>query len=482
MQCAAGADAAGSCCAAARADMHCGSAAWPQCAASKALAKEELLRREALCDQCGSELTVLLANALWEEAAARAAGEAALRSQLAAARDAAAAAAERQVLSELEAQREREAAREEARSAKAAQHAAQRRHAACSQRVEQLELVSAQLRSNLQCLAEEHAAALGNAERQREELDAATALQRVTQGQCETLADQHSAAQQLCEDLQRSMQELQERNAEQEARAAEDRALTQQLREELQRAEAQCSEYERERARRGEWQCLSAAEEAGRESLGSELTGTMQLLGSEHSGRGKVIMTEGYLRRLLCHKYKHTGPGSQVSNDMPASKALKVDNVCFGVAVFVPKDWAPVCSTAAHASFAVMRGYSLGWKAGEDMLGPFRSRGRHSSFDETHFGPEPGLLFNAKLAVDALLEEAMRGTVSADWATAWSHRWYVHYEIQVHLYEEMRLRYKEVWLTCVNLAKKAAGAADRLREVLIAYGERAEAEGAAHEQ
>eukprot|EP01062_Namystynia_karyoxenos_P062662 TRINITY_DN5553_c0_g1_i13.p1 TRINITY_DN5553_c0_g1~~TRINITY_DN5553_c0_g1_i13.p1 ORF type:complete len:492 (+),score=138.64 TRINITY_DN5553_c0_g1_i13:95-1570(+) len=389
----------------------------------RSLVKDELQERKSLANACGSELCCLLASALRREAAARAVGSASLRARVAAAGGIAVSAQ----AALLEAERERDSARERLQ-ATALQHAA--------------------LRQTLQALGEEHAAVLRR-----------------------------------CEEQQCALQTLRQRSAEQEERAAADAAALHstvaRLRGELKDVTDRCRLYDQERARRRECESLPAAEAAGREALGRRLGGAMQLLCSEHLERGRAITNEAALRRQLCHKLKYTGPAAKAADRMPAHQALMVNLVCHSVAVFVPEDWAPVCSSAATASLAVMRVHSMGWKAGAAMLGLFRSKGLQSPIDNEKFGPEPGLLHSAKVEMEALYNDVRRtASAAADgtW-TAWYNRWVLHMDLQMTVYTEVRLRHTQLFVTCITLSEKATGAVERLEAALIMYAERTEAEG-----
>eukprot|EP01062_Namystynia_karyoxenos_P036592 TRINITY_DN26653_c1_g1_i2.p1 TRINITY_DN26653_c1_g1~~TRINITY_DN26653_c1_g1_i2.p1 ORF type:complete len:514 (+),score=135.89 TRINITY_DN26653_c1_g1_i2:80-1543(+) len=385
----------------------------------RALAKGELQQRKAVYTACGSELVSLLAAALCQEAVARAAEGAALRAQLAAASGAAASAG----LRAAGAERERDAVQEQLRITTERLHAAQ---------------------LSLQCLAAEHAAALEKADRLQNELGAAIDAQRDTQAQICAVAERYTTA--LYKDLVDGT------------------------------IRVRCG-YEEEHARRRRaWREVSAAEESGRRALEDHAGNAMLLLCSESDGRALVATREAKTYRLLRHKFQSTGRGTRDSDAIPASKALKIDVICYSVATFVPEDWAPVCSTSSRAAWAVMHVHSLGWKEGEDILGPFRSKGRHNGYDNQHYGSEPGPVFSAMLDVQVLLSAVYR--THGFWGP-WHERWVVHMEYCINLYEEMRVRYKELFLTCRTLGKKASCAADRIQQALTMYEERTEAEGGA---
>eukprot|EP01062_Namystynia_karyoxenos_P062668 TRINITY_DN5553_c0_g1_i7.p1 TRINITY_DN5553_c0_g1~~TRINITY_DN5553_c0_g1_i7.p1 ORF type:complete len:508 (+),score=124.14 TRINITY_DN5553_c0_g1_i7:95-1618(+) len=405
----------------------------------RSLVKDELQERKSLANACGSELCCLLASALRREAAARAVGSASLRARVAAAGGIAVSAQ----AALLEAERERDSARERLQQAAALQHAAQRRHAGSALRLEQQEARGAHLRQTLQALGEEHAAVLRR-----------------------------------CEEQQCALQTLRQRSAEQEERAAADAAALHstvaRLRGELEDAAERCRLYEQERARRRECESLPAAEAAGREALGRRLGGAMQLLCSEHLERGRAITNEAALRRQHCHNLKYTGPAAEVADRMPAHQALMVNLVCHSVAVFVPEDWAPVCSTAARASYSVMRVHRMGWSEGLSMLGPFQSKGRICIADNELYGPEPGPLHGAMLDVKSLWMDVNR--TPGTW-TRWRNRWVCYLEGLGNLYEHMQIRYTEAWLSCLHLRNKATRATNRIEQALTMRAERTEAEG-----
>eukprot|EP01062_Namystynia_karyoxenos_P062664 TRINITY_DN5553_c0_g1_i3.p1 TRINITY_DN5553_c0_g1~~TRINITY_DN5553_c0_g1_i3.p1 ORF type:complete len:487 (+),score=100.61 TRINITY_DN5553_c0_g1_i3:95-1555(+) len=384
----------------------------------RSLVKDELQERKSLANACGSELCCLLASALRREAAARAVGSASLRARVAAAGGIAVSAQ----AALLEAERERDSARERLQ-ATALQHAA--------------------LRQTLQALGEEHAAVLRR-----------------------------------CEEQQCALQTLRQRSAEQEERAAADAAALHstvaRLRGELEDMADRCRLYEQERARRRERESLPAVEAAGREALGHRLGGGMALLCSEHIERGRTITNEAAHRRQLCHTFEYTGPAAKVAGRMPPYQALMVNLVCHSVAVFAPEDWAPVCSTAARASYSVMRVHHLGWTEGLNMLGPFRSRGRLSVADTEEYGPELGPLHGAMRDMRSLMTDVMRAPGA--W-TRWRNRWVCHLDWQANLYEQMRIRYTEAWITCLHLRNKATRATNRIEQALTMRAERTEAEG-----
>eukprot|EP01062_Namystynia_karyoxenos_P067041 TRINITY_DN6093_c0_g1_i2.p1 TRINITY_DN6093_c0_g1~~TRINITY_DN6093_c0_g1_i2.p1 ORF type:complete len:520 (+),score=97.46 TRINITY_DN6093_c0_g1_i2:92-1561(+) len=381
-------------------------------------AREELKERKALANSCGSELCSLFATALRQEAGARAAEGAALRAQLADARCAAA----RAQAAEREAKWQREAAREQLRRAIASQHAAQ------AQRAE--------------------------------------------------LAQELSVALRQQEDARGSMRAQQQSSAQQELRFAAEEAQLRcsitRLREELAAVRARCRSYEQEHTRRREWLDFAAAEEAARQALELQASGGVQLLGCENGRRTAIVRKEASLRGMLCYNRRYTGPAAKRHGRMPANEALMVNTVCHGVAVFVPEDWAPACSTTARAVWSVMRAHSQGWKHGETMLGLFRSRGRESFHDNRHYGPEPGMLHSAVLQVQALRAGVLN--IPGRYWTDWTSRFFCHVELQGNIYEEMRIRYKRLYIASKTLAKKATGAVDRIQNALILYEKRIEAE------
>eukprot|EP01062_Namystynia_karyoxenos_P014221 TRINITY_DN15114_c0_g1_i3.p1 TRINITY_DN15114_c0_g1~~TRINITY_DN15114_c0_g1_i3.p1 ORF type:complete len:365 (+),score=100.97 TRINITY_DN15114_c0_g1_i3:84-1178(+) len=131
-----------------------------------------------------------------------------------------------------------------------------------------------------------------------------------------------------------------------------------------------------------------------------------------------------------------------------SNKDLFVDNVCFWVAAFAPFSWAPVCSVTARAVLQVMKIYELGWRTVGFSIAHFQSMGRDHAPDLNWFGPDPGVVYCSYLRVQELknkvVQLASRGLSRV--CVHWFCRWLLHMDLQLNMYEAMRLRYKELFL------------------------------------
>eukprot|EP01062_Namystynia_karyoxenos_P045354 TRINITY_DN33676_c0_g1_i2.p1 TRINITY_DN33676_c0_g1~~TRINITY_DN33676_c0_g1_i2.p1 ORF type:complete len:572 (+),score=111.11 TRINITY_DN33676_c0_g1_i2:80-1795(+) len=163
-----------------------------------------------------------------------------------------------------------------------------------------------------------------------------------------------------------------------------------------------------------------------------------------------------------------------------AGKALLVDHLCFWVAVFVPRSWAPVCSTSARMVAGVKFTYGMGWLLTMDVIGDFRSKGP-DTVDPNPRYPEMGPVWAAVRELRALREAAAR----LDWDSTpedtvrWFNRWMVNMSLTINLYERMQIQHHELFLLAGEMGDNshdiASGIADVLegRERRLAAGEAA---------
>eukprot|EP01062_Namystynia_karyoxenos_P019538 TRINITY_DN17356_c0_g4_i1.p1 TRINITY_DN17356_c0_g4~~TRINITY_DN17356_c0_g4_i1.p1 ORF type:complete len:450 (+),score=93.20 TRINITY_DN17356_c0_g4_i1:110-1459(+) len=128
-----------------------------------------------------------------------------------------------------------------------------------------------------------------------------------------------------------------------------------------------------------------------------------------------------------------------------AAEALLIDDIAHWVALFVRRDWARVCSGAARSVLGVLFADHGIWASAWLSIGRFQSVGFEHPTDTEEFGTELGPLRVARLAVDKLAEDMMPLRTLRN--IRWFNRWRLRMYLLAHLYEEMRLKHRELWST-----------------------------------
>eukprot|EP01062_Namystynia_karyoxenos_P072692 TRINITY_DN6904_c0_g1_i6.p1 TRINITY_DN6904_c0_g1~~TRINITY_DN6904_c0_g1_i6.p1 ORF type:complete len:400 (+),score=114.46 TRINITY_DN6904_c0_g1_i6:73-1200(+) len=160
-----------------------------------------------------------------------------------------------------------------------------------------------------------------------------------------------------------------------------------------------------------------------------------------------------------------------------ASEALFVDNICFWVAAFVPRSWAPVCSKASRTVFRVINIYLQGLDYVGVRLAHMQSKGRDYAPDHGLWGPGLGTVYRAYVKVQALKEKVMRdreypGCGDQQFIT----RWLLHMDFQLSMYDSLRLRTRELYLAVRHKYIVYENVLDNIKEALDAFDNRKIAE------
>eukprot|EP01062_Namystynia_karyoxenos_P012686 TRINITY_DN14586_c0_g2_i1.p3 TRINITY_DN14586_c0_g2~~TRINITY_DN14586_c0_g2_i1.p3 ORF type:complete len:229 (+),score=33.59 TRINITY_DN14586_c0_g2_i1:590-1276(+) len=146
-----------------------------------------------------------------------------------------------------------------------------------------------------------------------------------------------------------------------------------------------------------------------------------------------------------------------------ARKCLFIDVICHWVSSFVYRDWACVCSAAAQAVYRVLLPLHGTWTSTALLLGSFQSVGFDSPHDTEFFGPEPGPLVTARDAVLDLRKVAVRTDVCNE---GWRDHFLLHMQITAHLYEEMRLCHRQVFITAAYVGSAMDNCLTTLEQTL----------------
>eukprot|EP01062_Namystynia_karyoxenos_P017427 TRINITY_DN16411_c0_g1_i1.p1 TRINITY_DN16411_c0_g1~~TRINITY_DN16411_c0_g1_i1.p1 ORF type:complete len:475 (+),score=139.55 TRINITY_DN16411_c0_g1_i1:113-1426(+) len=158
-----------------------------------------------------------------------------------------------------------------------------------------------------------------------------------------------------------------------------------------------------------------------------------------------------------------------------AVEALFIDNIGFWVAAYVPRSWAPVCSKAARSVVRVLHVYRQGWESVRLALGHWQSRGTAYRPDCDLFGPEPGPLIAASEELKALKGQIVRtpwpqmrgGERKLNYSL---HQWCVHIDIIANVWEEMRLKYRQLYVSATVTTWDLDDVRDTLEEALAMHG------------
>eukprot|EP01062_Namystynia_karyoxenos_P079468 TRINITY_DN8385_c1_g1_i2.p1 TRINITY_DN8385_c1_g1~~TRINITY_DN8385_c1_g1_i2.p1 ORF type:complete len:588 (+),score=51.00 TRINITY_DN8385_c1_g1_i2:76-1764(+) len=154
---------------------------------------------------------------------------------------------------------------------------------------------------------------------------------------------------------------------------------------------------------------------------------------------------------------------------MPVHEALMVDAVCHCVSMFAPRKWAPVCSTTARSVMGGQIAFHAAWRVLQKTFHPFLTLGASCEDHNRRWGPEYGLFWAAHKEVRSLRRkvlESARLTPPPGDTMLWVNRWMLYLEGLTHVYDQVRLRYSELWEWTVLCRCNHAAVRDTLEEVL----------------
>eukprot|EP01062_Namystynia_karyoxenos_P003893 TRINITY_DN11372_c0_g1_i3.p1 TRINITY_DN11372_c0_g1~~TRINITY_DN11372_c0_g1_i3.p1 ORF type:complete len:441 (+),score=57.61 TRINITY_DN11372_c0_g1_i3:93-1415(+) len=167
------------------------------------------------------------------------------------------------------------------------------------------------------------------------------------------------------------------------------------------------------------------------------------------------------------------GPSAEASAAVQkkVSEVLFIDHICYWVAAFAPSSWAPVCGKSARMVAGVIKTYENGWLSVGRLVGSFQSMGVDYKNDHRAFGPERGPIHTGSQEIESLKQKVLhmphlpgRGYFVCCWL--------LHMDFTKHLYEEMRLRHKQMYLMARFSYVALAQVYDTLEEVLEMYDRR----------
>eukprot|EP01062_Namystynia_karyoxenos_P040282 TRINITY_DN29387_c0_g2_i1.p1 TRINITY_DN29387_c0_g2~~TRINITY_DN29387_c0_g2_i1.p1 ORF type:complete len:474 (+),score=68.73 TRINITY_DN29387_c0_g2_i1:71-1423(+) len=155
-----------------------------------------------------------------------------------------------------------------------------------------------------------------------------------------------------------------------------------------------------------------------------------------------------------------------------AAKVLLEDNVCFWVATFVRRDWARACISSARAVWGVISVCITGWIDTCFELGQFQSMGWENEYDASVWGPAPGPIMEARVEIYRLRLSVKHDDRYDRTVTNWISRWRLHMDFTMLLYEEMRLRLREVFQRMKQMTQGLQDVAGVLQDMLEARDRR----------
>eukprot|EP01062_Namystynia_karyoxenos_P003502 TRINITY_DN11255_c0_g1_i1.p1 TRINITY_DN11255_c0_g1~~TRINITY_DN11255_c0_g1_i1.p1 ORF type:complete len:609 (+),score=77.51 TRINITY_DN11255_c0_g1_i1:72-1829(+) len=155
-----------------------------------------------------------------------------------------------------------------------------------------------------------------------------------------------------------------------------------------------------------------------------------------------------------------------------SGECLFIDHICFWVAAFAPQSWAPVCSKAARFVHHVLGIYIQGWRKVCYKMGASQTMGVDDPRDHNMFGPGIGFVYRGILEVKDLQVD-VRSSPFDPMKVMFYHRWVLHMDFQIAMYEEMRLRHKELYLLAGRITINLTEVRDKtLEQVLAAFDQR----------
>eukprot|EP01062_Namystynia_karyoxenos_P007794 TRINITY_DN12745_c0_g1_i1.p1 TRINITY_DN12745_c0_g1~~TRINITY_DN12745_c0_g1_i1.p1 ORF type:complete len:571 (+),score=51.72 TRINITY_DN12745_c0_g1_i1:73-1713(+) len=153
-----------------------------------------------------------------------------------------------------------------------------------------------------------------------------------------------------------------------------------------------------------------------------------------------------------------------------AGTVLEIDHVAHWVALFVRRDWAPVSSAAARSVAGVVNAERDIWWSAFVSIGQFQSVGFEHAVDTKWFGPEFGPLRTARQDFDQLAEDVL--ALATPRCMRWFNRWRVRLLLTANMYEEMRLRHRELYGAAREVIGDLNGVLDSLEAALEMYDRR----------
>eukprot|EP01062_Namystynia_karyoxenos_P014220 TRINITY_DN15114_c0_g1_i2.p1 TRINITY_DN15114_c0_g1~~TRINITY_DN15114_c0_g1_i2.p1 ORF type:complete len:392 (+),score=98.75 TRINITY_DN15114_c0_g1_i2:86-1261(+) len=236
---------------------------------------------------------------------------------------------------------------------------------------------------------------------------------------------------------------------------------------------------------------LAAAQEAAWAALTAERAAdrtAVRALRKRHRKKGQRQRRKGTLQRdESCATHvgefatAHSGTAATSSDSMSSatssaasSKALFIDNICFWVAAFVPKSWAPVCSEAARTVHKVMNIYVMGWRRVGALVACFQSKGAQCPRDREEIGPEAGWIHYYNLQLQALKHDIIQHAQGNPRAGCpmWITRWLLHMDFRMNMYENLRLHHKGLYNAACEKLHIYLSVIDKLGTALKAYDQR----------
>eukprot|EP01062_Namystynia_karyoxenos_P072698 TRINITY_DN6904_c1_g1_i3.p1 TRINITY_DN6904_c1_g1~~TRINITY_DN6904_c1_g1_i3.p1 ORF type:complete len:393 (+),score=93.46 TRINITY_DN6904_c1_g1_i3:92-1180(+) len=199
--------------------------------------------------------------------------------------------------------------------------------------------------------------------------------------------------------------------------------------------------------------------------------------------QGAVVTQEEVAAEDIATAHSHSVMSSVDNDDASsaiyssASEVLFIDHICFWVAAFVPRSWAPVCSKASRFVFRVIHIYRHVWNFVGVPLAHLQSKGKDSATDNRAHGPGFGEIYRAYLKVQRLRDTVLR---LREHSTAGNPRfitrWVLHMDFQINMYDTMRLRHRELYLTALSKYKCYSSVLDNIKQALKAFDDRKMAE------
>eukprot|EP01062_Namystynia_karyoxenos_P074372 TRINITY_DN7124_c0_g1_i9.p1 TRINITY_DN7124_c0_g1~~TRINITY_DN7124_c0_g1_i9.p1 ORF type:complete len:458 (+),score=125.71 TRINITY_DN7124_c0_g1_i9:84-1376(+) len=156
-----------------------------------------------------------------------------------------------------------------------------------------------------------------------------------------------------------------------------------------------------------------------------------------------------------------------------ARECLFIDRICHWVAAFVRRDWACTCSTSAYAVFKVLWQVRDIWTLATLQIGRFQSTGNGNHTDALICGPGLGPLLHARQDIMDLRQKVL---ITANPNVRWTSQFALHMQIMAHLFEEMRLRHRQMFHEARYIAGDVGGVIGTLDSTLQMVDARLDAE------
>eukprot|EP01062_Namystynia_karyoxenos_P074355 TRINITY_DN7124_c0_g1_i1.p1 TRINITY_DN7124_c0_g1~~TRINITY_DN7124_c0_g1_i1.p1 ORF type:complete len:462 (+),score=122.29 TRINITY_DN7124_c0_g1_i1:84-1388(+) len=253
--------------------------------------------------------------------------------------------------------------------------------------------------------------------------------------------------------------------AEHDETAARRRALRAELQELSHNEHAARGELETEAD--NEWKALALAFQAPRTSDVDSWAATDKRINAQSTQRGVAPPCCTAVAQLTFPE--PTSPRSPTF----ARECLFIDRICHWVAAFVRRDWACTCSTSAYAVFKVLWQVRDIWTLVALSIGHFQSMGAGNPSDAMICGPELGPLLQARQDIMDLRQKVL---ITANPNVRWTSQFALHMQIMAHLFEEMRLRHRQMFHEARYIAGDVGGVIGTLDSTLQMVDARLDAE------